>query len=271
MKMHEADETRQEKPAGGLALMYHAVGDEVPGAGADASYTVGVTRFEEHLDVLVAEAGSVGAARDLLDEHADGCVMITFDDGHLSNYTTAFPRLRERGLRADFFVNPATIGSPGFCTWAQLEEMAGAGMSIQSHGLSHTYFTRHSPDTLRLELGRSREIIASRVGTAVTLLAPPGGRCPSGLARMASSLGYRHVLGSRPGVLADRRDGVAPRIAIHHDTDARQLVAWVRLGRPALRSIRARHAVLSMAKWTLGDGGYERVRGALIGARGERR
>ena len=36
------------------------------------------------------------------------------------------------GARAEFFINTATIGQPGYLTWGQVAEMHRAGMSFQS-------------------------------------------------------------------------------------------------------------------------------------------
>src|SRR5207247_11207362 len=47
----------------------------------------------------------------------------TFDDGHASNYTEAFPALMELDLRATFFVVPTLVGTSGHVAWSQLREM----------------------------------------------------------------------------------------------------------------------------------------------------
>ena len=182
-----------------VALMYHAVGDDA-GPGADPHYTV------THAGVPRAD-GAVRAParrRHQRPELAGGPpgAIITFDDGHESNHRLAFPALRAAGMSADFFVNPAQVGTPGFASWSALREMAEGGMSIQSHGLDHRhYLTELSPVQLRDELKRARQEIEDHVGQPVTLLAPPGGRCPPRLADVAQEVGYSHVFSSRPGLI----------------------------------------------------------------------
>ena len=39
---------------------------------------------------------------------------VTFDDGHLSDYTIVFPLLKSRNINATFFINTSNIGKPGF-------------------------------------------------------------------------------------------------------------------------------------------------------------
>src|SRR6185503_16689154 len=180
-----------------IALMYHAV-EDARTTGADPHYTVTPQRFSEQLALCLRLGAAVVSARDWLAGRAG--VVFTFDDGHLSNHRVAFPALRAASAAADFFVNPAQVGTEGFATWAELREMAEGGMSIQSHGLDHGhYLTALSPSELRDELRRARLEIEQHVGQPVTLLAPAGGRAPAALASIAREVGYRHVLGSRPG------------------------------------------------------------------------
>ncbi len=249
-----------------IAVMYHALSAQ-PGddAGADPHYTVGLGRFREHLAACVRLYGGAVSAREWL-AGRDG-VVVTFDDGHASNHRLGLPALLAAGLRADFFVNPAQVGTSGFATWSELREMSDAGMSIQSHGLDHrTYLTALPPARLRDDLRRARLEIEQHVGCPVSLLAPPGGRAPAGLLRIAAEVGYTHVWGSRPAPL--RRaggGGILGRFAITSDFDLASFESLLR-GGPARTRAQVRHAILEMAKRTLGDGLYERVRETLLGS-----
>src|SRR6516165_8423758 len=91
-----------------IALMYHAVGDGTE-PGADPHYTVGLPRLGEQLALCGQLGGGAISARDWLSGRAG--VIVTFDDGHESNYRVAFPLLAASGATADFFVNPAQVGS----------------------------------------------------------------------------------------------------------------------------------------------------------------
>ncbi|MBA8887110.1 peptidoglycan/xylan/chitin deacetylase (PgdA/CDA1 family) [Dokdonella fugitiva] len=247
-----------------VALMYHAIGGPgSPDAAQDPHYTVEATRFAAQLDALVRVAGGVTSARDWLAAPSRAAVL-TFDDGHASNHALAWPALCERGLRADFFVNPGKVGEAGLAGWAQLREMAASGMSIQSHGWNHRYFTELDERALREDLLRSRLAIEDHVGSAVTLLAPPGGRMRADLPAVARECGYAHVLGSEPGVLDAADAGRAlPRMSVTASLDVATLEGWV-AGRGVARA-RLRYGVLGFAKRALGDRRYERLRGRLLG------
>lgn len=246
---------------GAIALMYHALtGPGSPDAGQDPHYSIAPPALEAHLALFASRGAVAVSARDWLGG-AEGTV-VTFDDGHLSNYTLAFPRLVAQSARADFFVNPARVGSHGFADWPQLREMAAAGQSIQSHGWDHRYFTELPPAALREDLTRSRKAIEDAIGQPVTLLAPPGGRSPPGLAAFARSCGYSHVLGSQPGRLHDRAAPLLPRMAVTASLDAATLEGWLQ-GRGIARA-RLRYALLGLAKRVLGTRGYEHLRRRLL-------
>jgi peptidoglycan/xylan/chitin deacetylase (PgdA/CDA1 family) len=244
-----------------IALMYHAVG-VVGGPGVDPHYAVASSMFTAHLQACVRAGGAVACTQDWLDGR--GGVIVTFDDGHESNHRVAWPALAAIGGRADFFVNPAQVGTAGFATWAALREMADAGMSIQSHGLDHGhYLTELSPARLREELRQARLEIESHTGHPVTLLAPPGGRCPRGLDRVAREVGYTHVLSSRPAAVRRDHRATLGRFAVTARLDVPTLEAWLRGGAARLK-MQARYLVLDAAKRTLGDRTYERVRRGLL-------
>ena len=245
-----------------IALMYHAVGVE-GGPGVDPHYTVALSLFTAHLQACVHQGGAVVCAQDWLDGR--GGVIVTFDDGHESNHRVAWPALAAIGARADFFVNPAQVGTAGFATWAALREMADGGMSIQSHGLDHShYLTELSVGRLREELRQSRLEIEHHTGHPVTLLAPPGGRCPVDLARIAREVGYTHVLDSRPASIRRDRGSTLGRFAVTARLDVPTLEAWLHGGSARLK-MQARYMALGAAKRVLGDRAYERIRHGLLG------
>lgn len=254
--------------------MYHAISEGAPGGGStadeaqDPHYTVSADTFARHLRLAAANGGA-HSARDWL-QNGGGAMLLTFDDGHVSNYALAFPILREYRASADFFVNPSRVGTQGFATWSQLREMADGGMSIQSHSFSHRYLTSLSPAELREELIRSKAEIEQHVGQPVTLLAPPGGRMPRGLGDLARELGYKWVLSSQPGAIRRGAAGaILPRMAVTAHLDEATLTAWLGGDGGAMLRARVRYAVLAGLKQALGDRRYERMRSRVLGQKAQ--
>ncbi len=256
-----------------IALMYHALGNDASeAAGHDAHYTVSAHRFAAQLALLRARCGRTVSFRDwIAGAEEDSSTVLTFDDGHLSDYTIAYPLLVEHGFGADFFVNPGRVGTPGYATWEQLREMSDAGLSIQSHSHRHSYLDELPTDALRDDLVRSRFAIENRIGRAVTLLAPPGGRMSADLSRVARQCGYRWILSSRPGrlrLLGEATDHapIMSRMAVTAALADTTLAAWVDGAKWPMLHASLRYTALSAAKRALGNRGYERLRGRVIGA-----
>lgn len=252
-------------------LMYHAVSDEtLDVSAADPHYTVGAGVFEEQLQAIADRGLRVAHCRAVLDAQGGkgpAPVAFTFDDGHATNLWAA-QRLAARGWSADFFVNPSTVGTAHYLSWAQLREMAAMGMSIQSHGQHHRFLDELSPADVAMELTRSKQEIEAHIGQPVRVYAPAGGRMAPGMAQLAQSLGYEILCTSRAGAwrVADATRYGVPRLAMLAGTPMTQFLSWIELRGGEMAKQRLRHLVLATAKGMLGNDGYRRLRSKLLGA-----
>ena len=77
-------------------------------------------------------------------------VLLTFDDGYESNYTLAFPILREYGAKAAISLITSRIDerADGFLTWDECREMAKSGLVEFA---SHTNDCHIRPDAPGIE------------------------------------------------------------------------------------------------------------------------
>src|SRR5215472_8899679 len=109
---------------------YHGLAESAPQEASPAArqYWLSPTQFRSQLAHIRQEGFHVA----LLDELKESvvravpklsAVVLTFDDGLVSDYELAFPLLAEFGQRAVFFLNTATIGQTGYLEWAQVAEM----------------------------------------------------------------------------------------------------------------------------------------------------
>ena len=258
-------------------LMYHAVEKKGVDTDADSHYSVTPEVFDEQIDALRAdgfELMSVAALIAAKDSDSPPperlnsqkkIIAVTFDDGHLSNGSAA-QSLADRQASADFFVNPADVGSRHRLSWSALADMARIGMSIQSHGFTHEHLDAMSPNGVWNSLTRSRSTIEDRLGLPVTLFAPPGGRMPPGLQATARQAGYTQVCSSRPGAwqTAASEDDV-PRFAVLESTQLALIRRWAAHHRVDLALASARYQALRTLKSIMGPAGYERLRLTLIG------
>lgn len=193
---------------------------------AEAWYALTVAQFEAQMHFLSAE----GFTSALLSEFLDGktpqkSVVLTFDDGHESNFSTVFPILMKFGFRAEFFVTVSSVGQPGFMSWENLKHLSAAGMSIQSHGLHHRSLADLSDNELSTELQSSKNQLERYLGTEVKYLAVPGGFTNKRVYREALTAGYTAVCNSEPRLA--RGEEIVARIAIPHSTSQRTFESLV--------------------------------------------
>jgi peptidoglycan/xylan/chitin deacetylase (PgdA/CDA1 family) len=140
----------------------------------------------------------------------DKPVVLTFDDGTKSHYQYVFPLLQKYRIKATFFVYPGNIVTKSSLqlTWAELQEMARAGMDIESHTFSHpfltkTNFKRDDPrylEWLDQELKGSKQVLEDHLKTKVNLLAYSYGWFNDIVEKKAVEAGYQGVLTVNWGV-----------------------------------------------------------------------
>jgi peptidoglycan/xylan/chitin deacetylase (PgdA/CDA1 family) len=245
--------------------MYHAVGNEQQIQGSDPHYAVTAEQFNSQ---IIAIATSIPISEQYLQTKQIKDHCITFDDGHLSNYEVAFPLLKRHGLRAEFYINTATVDTENFMTWEQLAEMNESGMSIQSHGHTHSYFSDMSEQQIELELETSKRLIEEKLNSKVIVFAPPGGRIDARVVRIAKALGYKCIATSRPGLARKSTFYSIPRFAIIRTTQIDKIESWKRkLSFDTLKEV-IRYRVFRVAKIVLGNSRYERLRSKLLGDEG---
>ncbi len=144
-------------------LMYHHLSQEGSG-----SVTIAIDLFAQHLAALENAGYNTVTIDDLLDyvyqdiSLPENPVLITFDDGYLSNYEYAYPLLQEHTMYATIFVIGVSIGrdtykdtgrsiTPHFSR-EQAEEMEASGLiQIQSH--SYDFHQVENLDTAPVRAG----------------------------------------------------------------------------------------------------------------------
>lgn len=251
-------EARQDlwRPAGVPVLLYHGVSG--PGIGAPPSregkFWITHLRLMDDLERMQCGNYRVVPLGEFWwlpnDPARPPLVGVTFDDGNATDYTVAFPLLQELGFRADFFINTATVGSPGYLTWDQIGEMHRAGMSFQSHSHNHVDLSHLPLATLRWQVGHSRQVIEDRLGEPVEFLSVPYGLINQRVMEAALEAGYGAVCTSRNWPARLGRNKIS-RVCIHAATSRHEFEGLLarRLSPYALRSLR--EAMLYLPKQIL--------------------
>jgi peptidoglycan/xylan/chitin deacetylase (PgdA/CDA1 family) len=105
-------------------------------------------------------------------------IVITLDDGYRDNYENAFPLLQAYGFTATFFIltEPIDASSDRYMTWAQIEEMAAAGMHFMPHSKTHPDLRDRDHDFLVWEILGSAQTVQAHTGRYPRFFAYPSGR-----------------------------------------------------------------------------------------------
>ena len=257
-------------PESQTILMYHGIGEKLNPQSTDFHYAVSESTFSTQLS-RIRDAGMSGCSVKESVENLQSApiVNITFDDGHESHCRAA-QILAQFEMTADFFVNPGTIGKPGYLSWAALREMAELGMSIQSHGMTHRYMDEHDQTALQEELGESKLRIEQEIGHPVTLLAPPGGRMGPTLDQQCQQIGYRAICTSVAGYwqlgepVPSGGPLRLPRLAVLNATGVEQFGRWINADETELARMTRRYRVLQAAKRALGNRTYDAMRAMAV-------
>lgn len=229
-----------------MILTYH----EITPRRSAYVYSATASELEEHIQLI----GSV--------VHPLRSPAVTFDDGHVSQFTHALPVLERGRQKATFFVTAGWTGSRSdYMTWPQLRELAALGHGVQAHGWTHALLTHCTPDQLAEELRRSKQILEDGLGSPVNAISMPGGRWNDSVLAACAREGYRYVYTSDPYAGMKKAGGVmvAGRAMIRCRTTAPEL----------LRLLHSEHGIWSREKIqfrlkrsvraVLGDHAYHRL------------
>lgn len=147
--------------------------------------------LRQYYEYVMCEDGSVTIP--------DDPIIVTFDDGYLSNYELAYPILKELEIPATIFVVTDTVGEAAgggkvnysHFTWEQAKEMEDSGwIEIQSHTASHVALGSLDTNRLVLELRKSKYAIEKNLGRECDMIAFPYGSYTNEVLTAAERAGY---------------------------------------------------------------------------------
>ncbi len=246
-------------------LMYHSVGRST--TAQYRPFTVDPGLFDEHVAALIDARARLVAVRDVPALLSGGpavtegpAVAISIDDGLADAATGAAPVLAARCAPATLFVPTAYVGrSAGWMgddadrptlSWRMLEELAGIGMEIASHGHLHLAADINEPELVREDAIRSRAELEGHLGRTVSSYAYPFGYHTRDAANALRDAGFSQACAvmDLPAVAGDDPLSL-PRIYVGPQTTPEMLLRLVHR-RPA-RVLR-RWALVKKQLWHVG-------------------
>ena len=182
-------------------LMYHHVVDlPIDATELQTTWTVTPKKFDAQMQWL-AHNGYRSITMAQLIAHLKNRqplpakpIIISFDDGWEEQYSTAFPILTKYGLSGTFFVYTHPLDHTEYMTWAQVQELAAAGMDIQSHSITHPHLRTMAPDAAFKEVAESKATLEKRLGKPVVAFCYPYGEYNNAIIEMVKRAGYESAV-----------------------------------------------------------------------------
>lgn len=198
-------------PTGWLVLNFHGIGDPPAGIPCDEqSHWCGRETFLRILDSIPE-----------VEENSRIRIILTFDDGRISDAQIATPALSDRKLRGAFFPCAGRIGARGYLDGPAMAEMLSAEMSIGSHGWSHVDWRRADDAVLTRETKDARDRIAQVIQRPVDSVAIPFGSYDR---RVMRRLGTYSTIYTSDGYRTPRLGRIIPRVTYMTNWDTHTLL-----------------------------------------------
>ena len=163
-------------------------------------------------------------------------IILTFDDSWGSQYTNAFPIMKQYGFTGVLYTVVGYMNKtsglptdPNYLTTDQLKEMAAAGWEIGSHTETHQNVTVMTDDQLHYEILQSRKDLEQQLGVPILTFAYPFGGANSAVTDYVHFAGYIAAMGAT-GYTADQ--GVSnlfelQRCEIKDSDDAKSIIRFL--------------------------------------------
>lgn len=172
-------------------LLYHHIGFSLQ---EDSEYYVSPETFDQQMNLLYQWGYRTISVELLARAITQGTelppkpIILTFDDGSKTTYTTTLPIMQRYGFTGTAYIVYYYVGITNYMNAEEIRALHAAGWEIGSHSLSHVDLTTR-PDRQEDEIVGSRRQLESLLGVPVLSFAYPFG------AYDVSSLGYVHFAG----------------------------------------------------------------------------
>ena len=120
----------------------------------------------------------------------DKLVVLTFDDGNVSDLTTTAPILKKHGFGATFYITSGWIGGAGRLTWEQVKELDAQGFEIGSHSASHPNMLHISEEEVREQIVSFDRACEEHGIRKATTFAYPGEHHDRRIVKALATTGY---------------------------------------------------------------------------------
>lgn len=189
-------------------VMLHYVSDDESLA-AHKPWLINTASFTRLLDHLEEEGYRTITFSDIVNATADyrkkgKKIILTFDDCAKHLWHFAIPELKQRNMRAVFYMPTAELN--GYNVWNEkdglpqiplmdkedMQQLAAIGMEVGSHAHHHEFLELKNKDEVVEELTKSKAILEQLINKKVLTIAYPYGSMPANCKRLVKDAGYEY-------------------------------------------------------------------------------
>lgn len=177
-------------------LIYHHIGIS-PG---DSIYYVSPEEFDRQMVLLYTWGYRTISIQQMVDAIRHGSdlpnrpIILTFDDGSETVFTTAMPIMQKYGFTGTAFVVFNYIGAGLYMDADQIRNLHDSGWEIGSHSLSHVNL-RQRPGKQEDEITSSKIRLETRLGFPIPVFAYPFGANDASSLKLVRESGYIAAVG----------------------------------------------------------------------------
>jgi peptidoglycan/xylan/chitin deacetylase (PgdA/CDA1 family) len=117
-------------------------------------------------------------------------VVLTFDDGYLDLYTTAYPILKAHHFKAVAYIVSGFVNESRYVTSAMVREMDANGIEIGSHTVTHPNLARTPSFLVAYQVQASKKWLEQLLGKPVVDFAYPSGKYSVAVELALAHAGY---------------------------------------------------------------------------------
>lgn len=164
-------------------------------------------------------------------------VLITFDDGNLSDLEIGAKGLEARGLTATFFPLAGRLEDTGSLGPDDLLELLHLGHKVGSHGHDHVSWRQMDDATAQRELAEAKSLLESHIGRKIGEAAIPFGQYGRSTLQRLKAAGFSRAYSSDGGSFTGMPFPI-PRWSVRADTSQQDLAGFLAGDEPFVRTVR---------------------------------
>ena len=189
-----------------IVLMYHRFEEN-----KYPSTNIKINNFIEHLDLIKKKQFTFinpdNFENALLNQKNKKKILLTIDDGFKSFYDYAWPILKAREIPFILFVNTREVGTYGYMSWVQINEIAKKKfVHIGNHSFSHEYLVDKKNEEIIYDIKRAITDLKSNLGHNSPFFSYPFGEYSNDFKNIIKNLGFKYAFGQHSGVTDETKN-----------------------------------------------------------------